>query len=213
MLRRRSRTIPDDDPQLDDPSPPLDLAEPGAGSGALDVDALDLGLDLSGLRGPTGAEPDEDDGLPRHMTAARRAAPLRAAVAAAPADGLSTEIQTVVSETVSRVLANAFVELELDPDTMQDLREQSALAKLLEAVHRIDQQTAQIDGMARQLQALTTAVDELTESTRALLRHQWDNMPPQNFWVRVQRADDEVRRAVDELAAEVRGRNPRPGRA
>jgi hypothetical protein len=202
MLRRRSRTIPDD--PSSDPRPELDLLlEPAA-----------IELDLSGLRSPVPDRDDdgEDGDLPRHMTAARRAAPLRATPAPTPADALSTEIQTVVGDTVSRVLANAFVELELQPDTMHELREQSTLTRLLDAVARIDRQTAQIDGMARQLQALTTAVDELTDSTRALLRHQWDNMPPQNFWVRMQRADDEVRRAVDELAAEVRGRVPRAGR-
>jgi hypothetical protein len=223
MLRRRSRTITDE-PPADEPRADLDLVRsPPVAAGLQD---LDDGLDLTSVVGPSagaglnlryaedyGDDDDVDADEPAHLAAGRRP-PLRAAPAApARQDGLSTEIQAVVSETVSRVLSNAFVELELDPTTMQDLREQSTLNRLLDAVARIDQQTAQIDGMARQLQALTTAVDELTESTRALLRHQWDNMPPQNFWARMQRADDDVRRSVDELAAEVRGRIPRPRRS
>jgi pimeloyl-ACP methyl ester carboxylesterase len=198
MLRRRSRTITDE-PPADEPRADLDLVRsPPVAAGLQD---LDDGLDLTSVVGPSagaglnlryaedyGDDDDVDADEPAHLAAGRRP-PLRAAPAApARQDGLSTEIQAVVSETVSRVLSNAFVA-------------------------RIDQQTAQIDGMARQLQALTTAVDELTESTRALLRHQWDNMPPQNFWARMQRADDEVRRSVDELAAEVRGRIPRPRRS
>lgn len=94
-----------------------------------------------------------------------------------------------------------------------NLGERTVLERLLEGMSRLEQQVAQLDFVTRELQALTTAVDELTDSTRALLRHQWDTMPPQNFWSRVQRADDEVRRALDELGAEVRARLPKPGRS
>ncbi len=153
-------------------------------------------------------ESDRDGG--DDQAPGRRAAPLRAAPASE--DPLPADIEAAVTDTVGRVLANAIVELELDPEMLTTLRDQGTFNRLVASLDRIDHQTAQIDGMVRQLQALTTAVDELSDATHALLRHQWDNMPPPNFWARVQRADDEVRRSVDELAAEVRGRLPRPRR-
>jgi hypothetical protein len=124
---------------------------------------------------------------------------------------LPEHLLTAVGDTVDKALSNALIELELDPATLDELRDNSALERLADAVARLEQQVGQIDYVARQVQALTTAVDELTDSARSLMRHQWDNMPPQNYWVRMQRADEDVRRAVDELAAEVRGRMPRPG--
>ena len=128
-------------------------------------------------------------------------------------DRLPEHLLTAVGDAVDRSLSNALLQLELDPATLDELRDNSMLERLVDAVGRLEQQVGQIDFVARQVQALTTAVDELTDSARSLMRHQWDNMPPQNYWVRMQRADEEVRRAVDELAAEVRGRMPRtPGR-
>jgi hypothetical protein len=263
MLRRRSRTIPDDDtttphevarasthsrpsiephtraPELDldltgidtdrpawaEPvggarraapltaeAPPVEPADAGDGWDRLDDDDWDD-------EEPEADTVDEDELAPPPpppAPAARRA-PLRAAPAPVPPpsrqDAISNDIQSIVSDTVTRVLSSAMVELELEPGTLQELRDQGALHQLTAAVARIEQQTALVDGLARQIATLTTAVDELTDSTRALLRHQWENMPPSNFWVRVQRADDEVRRALEELAAEVRGRAPRPARS
>jgi hypothetical protein len=128
-------------------------------------------------------------------------------------DHLPEHLLAAVGDTVDRALSNALIQLELDPATLDELRDNSMLERLVDAVARLEQQVGQIDFVARQVQALTTAVDELTDSARSLMRHQWDNMPPQNYWVRMQRADEEVRRAVDELASEVRGRMPRaPGR-
>jgi hypothetical protein len=105
----------------------------------------------------------------------------------------------------------------MEPETatsnpLLNLGEHAVLERVLDGMARLEAQVAQLDFVTRELQALTTAVEELTDSNRALLRHQWDNMPPQNFWTRVQRADDEVRRAVDELGVEVRARLPKPGR-
>ncbi len=128
-------------------------------------------------------------------------------------DRLPEHLLAAVGDTVDKALSNALLELELDPAMLDELRNDSVLERLVESVSRLEQQVGQIDFIARQVQALTTAVDELTDSARSLMRHQWDNMPPQNYWVRMQRADEEVRRAVDELASEVRGRMPRvPGR-
>jgi hypothetical protein len=143
--------------------------------------------------------------------AAGAAAPPQSVVVPVIPDRLPEHLLTAVGDTVDRALSNALIELELDPATLDELRDNSMLERLAESVGRLEQQVAQIDFVARQVQALTTAVDELTDSARSLMRHQWDNMPPQNYWVRMQRADEEVRRAVDELAAEVRGRMPRPG--
>lgn len=103
----------------------------------------------------------------------------------------------------------------MEPETanlLLNLGERAVLERVLEGMARLEARVAQLDFVTRELQALTTAVDELTDSNRALLRHQWDNMPPQNFWSRVQRADDEVRRTLEELGAEVRARLPNPGR-
>jgi hypothetical protein len=127
-------------------------------------------------------------------------------------DGVSEQLLTAVGKTVDKALSNALLELELDPETLDELRDNSVLDRLVTAVSRLEQQVGQVDYVTRELQALTTAIDELSDSVRSLLRHQWDNMPPANVWTRLQRADDDVRRAVDELAAEVRGRLPRPGR-
>jgi hypothetical protein len=256
MLRRRSRTIPDDDSTPDRHEearastrdrPSIEHHTPPSGI-ELDLDLTDIDArrpaPLTAAPAPAPAEgwerlddeedaDDDDDELEEHWDEAEeqaapaapvaRRTPLRAApppvrppVPAAPPsrqDAISSDIQSIVSDTVTRVLSNAMVELELEPGTLQELRDQGALHQLTAAVARIEQQTALVDGLARQVAALTTAVDELTDSTRALLRHQWDNMPPPNFYVRVQRADDEVRRALDQLGTEVRSRMPRAPRS
>jgi hypothetical protein len=128
-----------------------------------------------------------------------------------PVDGVSDQLLEAVGRTVDKALSSALLELELDPATLDELRDNSVLDRLVTAVSRLEQQVGQVDYVTRELSALTTAVDELTDSVRSLLRHQWDNMPPPNVWTRLQKADDEVRRAVDELTSEVRGRLPRPG--
>ena len=127
-------------------------------------------------------------------------------------DGVSDQLLAAVGRTVDQALSNALLELEVDPATLDELRDNSVLDRLVTTVARLEQQVGQVDYVVRELQALTTAVDELTDSVRSLLRHQWDTSPPANIWTRLQRADDEVRRAVDELTAEVRGRLPRAGR-
>jgi hypothetical protein len=253
MLRRRSRTIPDDEPTPQEAARASTHSrpaiEPHARPSELDLDLTGIEAERAPWAQPVGgsrrAAPltaedppateveEEDDGgwdtldeedredeaevevddAPPPPPAVTRRAPLRAApVPPSRQDAISTDIQSIVSDTVTRVLSSAMVELELEPGTLQELRDQGALHQLTAAVARIEQQTALVDGLARQIATLTPAVDELTDSTRALLRHQWENMPPPNFWVRVQRADDEVRRALEELAAEVRGRMPRPAR-
>ena len=258
MLRRRSRTIPDDEDQSPDPHeearastlarPAIEHHTPPPGA--------DLDLDLTSIDAPRAswAEPHiverrsapltaapapqwarlddeedeelvddeeewepEDEWEPEPAPASApvvheaRRTPLRAAPSRQ--DAISSDIQSIVSDTVTRMLSNAMVELEVEPGTLQELRDQGALHQLTAAVARIEQQTALVDGLARQVAALTTAVTELSDSTRALLRHEWDNMPPPNFYVRVQRADDEVRRALEELSGEVRSRMPRSPRS
>jgi hypothetical protein len=116
------------------------------------------------------------------------------------------DLAAIVGAAVEQALANAPIELDLDAATLDELRDTTVLERLVEAIGRLERQVGQVDAIGRQMAALTAAVDDLADSTRSLLRHQWDNMPPQGFWLRVQKADDEVRRAVDELAAEVRGR-------
>jgi hypothetical protein len=256
MLRRRSRTISDDDPTPDPHEearastrerPSIDHHTPPEGV-ELDLDLTALDARRAGraepLRPAADAVPeeqadDEEDEVwerldedeedweetalepaPRPAASVPQAAPAprRTPLRASPApprrqDAISSDIQSIVSDTVTQMLSSAMVELELEPGTLDELRDQGALHRLTAAVARIEQQTALVDGLARQVAALTTAVDELTDSTRALLRHQWDNMPPPNFYVRVQRADDEVRRAIDELGSEVRSRMPRPPRS
>lgn len=116
------------------------------------------------------------------------------------------DLAALIGAAVEQALANAPIELDLDAATLDELRDTTVLERLVEAIGRLERQVGQVDAIGRQMAALTAAVDDLADSTRSLLRHQWDNMPPQGFWLRVQKADDEVRRAVDELAAEVRGR-------
>jgi len=255
MLRRRSRTISDDD-QTPDPHedarastrerPSIEHHTPPSGI-ELDLDLTTIDARRSALLSPPPPAVEDDwerldddeeeewedePEAPAPAPPPARRTPLRAAPAPRPVpaaastpvrpapaappsrqDAISTDIQSIVSDTVTRVLSSAMVELELEPGPLQELRDQGALHQLTAAVARIEQQTALVDGLARQVAALTTAVDELTDSTRALLRHQWDNMPPPNFYVRVQRADDEVRRALDDLGTEVRSRMPRSPRS
>ena len=150
--------------------------------------------------------------VPSRPTTARSASTGADAPAGAPVPGMSADqLLAAVGQTVDRALSNALLELELDPATLDELRDNSVLDRLVSSVSRLEQQVGQVDYVMRELQALTTAVDELTDSVRSLLRQQWDHLPPQGVWSRLQRADDEVRRAVDELTAEVRGRLPRPG--
>lgn len=118
----------------------------------------------------------------------------------------AAELAATVTAAVEQALANAPLELDLDAATLDELRDTTVLERLVDAVTRLDRQVGQVDAVTRQLTALTAAVDDLADSTRSLLRHQWENMPPAGFWTRVQKADDEVRRAVEELTAEVRGR-------
>jgi hypothetical protein len=142
---------------------------------------------------------------------ARHAAPPATPAGGVGAEAVPEQLLAAVGQTVDRALSNALLQLELDPATLDELRDNSVLDRLVTTVSRLEQQVGHVDYVTRELQALTTAVDELTDSVRSLVRQQWDSMPPPNIWTRLQRADDEVRRAVDELAAEVRGRLPRPG--
>ncbi len=116
------------------------------------------------------------------------------------------DLAAIVGAAVEEALSKAPIELDLDAATLDELRDTTVLERLVEAIGRLERQVGQVDAIGRQMAALTAAVDDLADSTRSLLRHQWDNMPPQGFWLRVQKADDEVRRSLDELAAEVRGR-------
>jgi hypothetical protein len=122
------------------------------------------------------------------------------------------ELLGAITASVQHALANALLELELDPATIAQLRDDRIPQEIVEGVARLEAHLAQVDLVGRQIQDLTTAVDAIAESMRSMIRHQWDNAPPPNFWVKVQRADDEVRRAVDELTSEVRTRISRPTR-
>jgi len=122
------------------------------------------------------------------------------------------ELLAAINASVQHALANALLELELDPATIAQLRDDRIPEEIVQGVARVEAHLAQLDVVSRQVQDLTTAVDALAESMRSVVRHQWDNAPPPNFWVKVQRADDEVRRAVDELTSEVRTRISRPTR-
>jgi hypothetical protein len=122
------------------------------------------------------------------------------------------ELLDAIRDTVDRSLASAFIELELEPGTLAELRDTSVLERLIESIVRLEQRLQQVEATNRQVQELSTVVEDLTEAARSLMRHQWDNMPPQNFWVRIQRSDDELRRSIDDLTSEVRSRGPRTGR-
>lgn len=172
---------------------------------------------------------DQPRVTPAPIAPARGSAPIGPAVVPAPSrsrvgedddlvlrrpaqpEVLSEQLLAAIGETVDKALSNALLELELDPAVLTDLRDDSVLDRLVGTVARLEQQVAQVDFVTRELQALTTAVDELGDAVRSLVRQQWDHLPPTGIWTKLQRADDEVRRAVDELAAEVRGRLPRPG--
>jgi hypothetical protein len=133
------------------------------------------------------------------------------APAAAEVAGPSTdELVSLIEAAVERALANAPLELDLDASTLDELRDTTVIERLVDAVGRLDRQVGQVDALARQIAALTAAVDDLADANRSLLRHEWDNLPPQGFWVRMQKADDELRRSIDELANEVRGRRRAP---
>lgn len=93
-----------------------------------------------------------------------------------------------------------------DPSTFAQLRDDRTPDEIARGAARL----AQVDVMSRQLEDLTALVEGLAESVRSLTRHQWDNSPPPGFWLKVQRADDEVRRALEDLAGEVRSRTPPP---
>jgi hypothetical protein len=149
---------------------------------------------------PTPAPPRAGEPVPAFS------GPGRVTGAGASTEELSQMIRTAVEEA----LAAAPIELDLDAATLDELRDTTVLERLVDAIGRLDQQVGQIEGLGRQVTALTAAIDDLSDSSRSLLRHQWDNMPPQGFWLRVQKADDELRRSIDELAAEVRGRRRPP---
>jgi hypothetical protein len=120
------------------------------------------------------------------------------------------ELVPLIEAAVERALANAPLELDLDAATLDELRDTTVIERLVDAVGRLDQQVGQVDALSRQVAALTAAIDDLADANRSLLRHEWDNLPPQGFWVRIQKADDELRRSIDELANEVRGRRRTP---
>jgi hypothetical protein len=120
------------------------------------------------------------------------------------------ELLPLIEASVERALANAPLELDLDAATLDELRDTTVIERLVDAVGRLDRQVGQVDALARQIAALTAAVDDLADANRSLLRHEGDNLPPQGFWVRMQKADDELRRSIDELANEVRGRRRTP---
>lgn len=135
------------------------------------------------------------------------AAPVPAFPGGSPVAGVDlAQLGALITAAVETALANAPLELDLDAATLDELRDTTVLERLVDAIARLDRQVGQVDAVTRQLTALTAAVDDLGDSTRSLLRHQWDNQAPAGFWTRVQRSDEEVRRAIDELAAEVRGR-------
>ncbi|MDP1819618.1 MAG: hypothetical protein Q8K58_06940 [Acidimicrobiales bacterium] len=135
-----------------------------------------------------------------------------AANAPEAADEVSQRIIDAVTSALDHALSNALVELQLDPTTLAQLRDDRIPEQIAQSVSRLEAQMVQVEVVSRQVQDLTAAVDSLAESARSLMRHQWDNAPPPNFWVKVQRADDEVRRAVDELTSEIRTRLARPVR-
>jgi hypothetical protein len=157
-------------------------------------------------RGPSPAAPSPAPAPPR--AAASPVPAFAAGPASATLDPASrAELVASITTAMEQVLAAAPLELDLDAATLDELRDTTVLERLVDAVSRLDRQVGQIDGVGRQLAALTAAVDDLADSTRSLLRHQWDNMAPAGFWTRVQKADDEVRRAIDELTVEVRSRS------
>jgi hypothetical protein len=116
------------------------------------------------------------------------------------------QLRAVVRQAVEQALAAAPIELDLDAATLEELRDSTALERLIETVALLERRVGGIDAMGRQIAALSASIDELADSTRALLRHQWDNMPPAGFWMRVQKADEELRRSIDDLTTEVRTR-------
>jgi hypothetical protein len=151
---------------------------------------------------------------PAILAPSRPSAPVPAfpgATASATATALdpasSTALVAAITTAMEEVLAAAPLELDLDAATLDELRDTTVLERLVESVGRLERHMGQVDAVNRQLAALTSAIDDLADSTRSLLRHQWDNMAPSGFWTRVQKADEEVRRAIDELTVEVRSRN------
>jgi hypothetical protein len=118
----------------------------------------------------------------------------------------SEQLRAVVRQAVEQALAAAPIELDLDAATLEELRDSTALERLIETVALLERRVGGIDAMGRQIAALSASIDDLADSTRALLRHQWDNMPPAGFWMRVQKADEELRRSIDDLTTEVRTR-------
>lgn len=155
---------------------------------------------------PRGPSPAGPAAAPVARPAASPVPAFPAATTATLDPASSAELLASITTAMEQVLAAAPLELDLDAATLDELRDTTVLERLVEAIGRLDRQVGQIDGVTRQLAALTAAVDDLADSTRSLLRHQWDNMAPAGYWTRVQKSDEEVRRAIDQLTVEVRSR-------
>lgn len=115
----------------------------------------------------------------------------------------------VVAVSVSQALSEALVELEIDPAAIEQLRENPTLEDTLAKVRQIEQHLLHLGPLNRQIHELSTVVEDLHDTMRSIVRQQWEAAPPQNYWNRAQRASDELQRAVDDLASELRTRLPR----
>jgi hypothetical protein len=119
------------------------------------------------------------------------------------------ELYDVVAVSVNKALSEALVELEIDPAAIEQLRENPTLDDTLTKVRQIEQHLLHLGPLNRQIHELTTVVEDLHDTMRSIVRQQWEAAPPQNYWNRAQRASDELQRAVDDLASELRTRLPR----
>lgn len=114
-----------------------------------------------------------------------------------------------VAVSVNQALSEALVELEIDPAAIEQLRENPALDDTLAKVQQIEQHLLHLGPLNRQIHELTTIVEDLHDTMRSIVRQQWESAPPQNYWSRSQRGNDELQRAIDDLASELRSRLPR----
>ncbi len=132
---------------------------------------------------------------------------------AAPAAGSPSRavLEPMVADAVQRALANPLIDLQIDRTVLA-----GPASTTLDHAHllatRVDRQSERLEAVADQIEVLEAAVGSVTAAAKALAAQRRDVDPLPGTWQAVQRGDEEVRRALEQLIHEERRRRSRPPR-